>query len=188
MAWRNILSAIVDASLDYIAECIDGEPSACAERLIASADALYSPLKPIDSGFGEARRIASALAAIIANSFIIQVEEKKGVEAEDFLKKVAERLEEIKGEKRSLAGPVLEKAGSTVIEAAFSPEARESLVKDILEYVEPPQPNVWKRRRRIQPRRPDPRQRLKRLLRELGRTNPIFAREITQLLRSRGLL
>jgi len=186
LAWRNIMASIVRASLDYVGECLGTDPSECARRLIASADAVYSPLRPVDSGFGEARKIASTLASIIANAFISMAESKLGGDALTFLGEVAARLREEAKTGETFAREVLERAGAGLVEPSVSKEARESLVSDIVEYVEPPQPATW-RRRRSPPRRPDPRQRLRRLLRELGRRDPLLARELGQLLRSLGV-
>ena len=186
MAWRGLMSSLIEASLDLLSECVGGDSGVCAERLLAAADAMYTPLKPIDSGLGEAKKIASSLAAIIANAFILMETGKLGEqEALEHLKSVLEQLEEKAKSAEPKAFLVIEKAGLEGFEPASSPEARESLVSDIREYVEPPQPAIPRRRR--QPRRPDPRQRLRRLLRELGRRDPILAREVAQLLRGRGV-
>ena len=181
-----MISSLIGASLDLLSECVGGDGDVCAERLLAAADAAYTPLKPIDSGLGEARRIASSLAAIVANAFILMESGKLGeAEALEHLKTVLEELRERAKKPEPRASIVIERAGLEGFEPAWSPEARESLVHDIQEYVEPPQPSIPRRRR--QPRRPDPRQRLRRLLRELGRRDPILAREVAQLLRARGL-
>ncbi len=188
MAWRNIVDSIFDASLELINECVESrDAEACAGNLLAAADAAYTPLKPVDAGLGEARRIASLIAGIIANSFILLARERLGEEADSFIKAVSERLKELQEQyaAESLAGRVLEKAAVTGFEPAVSREARESLVNDIVEYVEPPRQAIPRRRR--QPRRPEPRQRLRRLLRELGRRDPVTAKSLSLKLRRLGI-
>ncbi len=174
-------------AIKTVTECArSGEPSACAKSLIAATDAIYAPLKPVDSGLGEARRIASLLAGIVANSFLLAAAQKEDSEA--FLKEVAKSLEEIKEAKEPIdeAKALLERAGAGLFAPAASREARETLYSDIKNYVEPPQPPIPRRRRA--PRRPDPSQTLRRLLRELGRRDPILAKQVSQMLRELGLL
>ncbi len=185
MAWRNMMTSIVASSLNTIkTKCLEGElePEKCAKALMASADAVYSPLKPIDSGLGEARRVASMLAAIIANAFLIRFLEERG---EEPLKDVLEALKNIREEDLSNEVKKILQDAQVAIEPASASEPRESLYKDIDEYVNPPQPSIPRRRR--QPRRPDPRQRLRRLIRDLGRRDPILAKAVARALREWGL-
>lgn len=179
------MTNIIIAALSSIRDaCLVGEldPRKCAEKLIASADALYSPLKPIDSGLGEARRVASILAAIVANAFLIGFLNERG---EEPLRSVLSELEGVKD--KDLREEVREilQAAQVAIEPASAKEPRESLYKDIDEYVNPPQPAIPRRRR--QPRKPDPRQRLRRLIRDLGRRDPILAKSVAKALRSWGI-
>ncbi|HID41102.1 MAG TPA: hypothetical protein EYP33_02980, partial [Pyrodictium sp.] len=67
MAWRNIMASIFEAAISHVESTCTGEgsePAACARALVAAADALYTPLKPVDSGLGEARRVATMLASL----------------------------------------------------------------------------------------------------------------------------
>ena len=187
MAWRSIVGSIVEESLRRATACArEGEPVECAKVLLAAADAIYAPLKPVDSGLGEARRVASMLAAIVSNSFLAAAEGREN--AEDFLRAVLAGLEELRGSETPIdeAAAILEAAGAAAFTPAVSKEARETIYTDVKSYVEPPQPQV--RRRRRAPRRPDPRQNLRRVLRELGRRDPILAKQVSQVLRSIGLL
>jgi hypothetical protein len=186
VAWRNLVGSILEEALRSVVECAkSGEPSTCARLLIASADAVYTPLKPVDSGLGEARRIASLLAGIVSNSFILAAQQRE--DADSFLRSVLESLEAVKEEARPLeeASTILERASATAFQPAVSREARETIYSDLKNYVEPPRPAVPRRRR--QPRRPDPRQNLRRLLRELGRRDPILAKQVSQQLRGLGV-
>lgn len=185
LAWRNMMTSIIGASLEAINKtCLEDEldPQNCARTLLASADAVYSPLKPIDSGLGEARRVASMLAAIIANTFLIRFLEERG---EEPLREVLEALKSLKDtELRDEVKRILDNA-QVAIEPASAREPRESLYKDIEEYLNPPQPPIPRRRR--QPRKPDPRQRLRRLMRDLGRRDPILAKAVAKTLRTKGI-
>ena len=187
MAWRSMIGSIVAEALRAVTGCAkSGDAETCARRLIASADAIYAPLKPVDSGLGEARRVASLLAGIVANAFLAAARERE--DSDSFLHGVLEVLERLKNEPPpEEAGELLAAAGAAAFQPAVSREARESIVGDVRAYVEPPQPQVPRRRRR-QPRRPEPAQSLRRALRELGRRDPILAKQISQLLRSQGLI
>lgn len=177
----NIIAAALNSIKDA---CLVGEldPRKCARKLVASADAIYSPLKPIDSGLGEARRVASILAAIVANAFLIGFLNERG---EEPLKDVLNELGNIKDQEISEEVREILQTAQVAIEPASAKEPRESLYKDIDEYVNPPQPAIPRRRR--QPRKPDPQQRLRRLIRDLGRRDPILAKSVARVLRSWGI-
>ncbi len=189
MAWRDIVGPIVAAALDEVLSCVEeGSLEKCARLLLASADALYAPLKPVDSGLGEARRLASRLAGVISNAFLVRAREKWGETGPEY-HELLEALEKLREEKNPLpeAAEILAKAGLQGFEPAVSREARETIYSDVKNYVEPPQPTIPRRRRR-QVRRPDPRQALRRILRELGRRDPILAKQINQTLLRLGVL
>ncbi|WP_317895412.1 hypothetical protein [Pyrofollis japonicus] len=186
LAWRNMMTNIIASSIETVKKsCLEGELEAeeCAKALIAAADAVYSPLKPVDSGLGEARRIAGILSSILANAFIVMFVNERG---EEPLKDVLNALKELReGDVSDKVKEILE-AAQVVVEPATAPEPREAMYKDIEEYVNPPQPQI-PRRRRQQVRKPDPNQRLRRLIRELGRRDPILAKAVARLLRERGI-
>ncbi|KSW11317.1 hypothetical protein CF15_00125 [Pyrodictium occultum] len=187
MAWRNIMASILEAALDHIeASCTSGEADAarCAKALVAAADALYTPLKPIDSGLGEARRIATSFASLVANVFIYNAASNKG---EEFIKSVMQELKEtIKSdEPLEEAKSILEKV-SAAMQPARLDDSREAVFNEVRDYLEPPQPAIPRRRRR-QPRRPDPLQNIRRLIRELGRRDPLLAKQVARILKARGL-
>ena len=188
MAWRNIMASIFEKAISYVeAACLgeNTEPASCARALVAAADALYTPLKPVDSGLGEARRIAGILSGLVANTFLCMASQNKD---EEFIKAVRAELEEaIKieaplGEVKA----ILKEATAATLEPAKLDDARETLLNDIRDYVEPPQPTIPRRRRR-QPRRPDPAQNLRRLVRELGRRDPTLAKQIARLLKAKSV-
>ncbi len=182
------MESIILTSLKEVESCIDEKnPGTCATRLLASVDAIYTPLKPINSGLGEVRRISSLLAGILANTFIELARKKFGDEAEEFLRATMEELGKTIEDTVDYVRSILEKANIQFFEPAMSREARESLYNDIKEYVEPPKPSI-SRRRRLPPRRPDPRQRLFRLLKELGRRDPFISKFIDMELRKIGVL
>lgn len=186
MAWRDIMGSILEASLRRVLSCIEGgDAEKCARYLLASADAIYAPLKPIDSGLGEARRIASLLAGIVSNSFLLEASGREGGEA--LIRDTLMVLEELRGRDSPVdeAKEILSDANVAGFEPAVSREARETIYSDLKNYVEPPQPPVPRRRR--QPRRPDPRQAIRRALRELGRRDPVLAKQVSQILRRLGV-
>ena len=187
MAWRNIMASIFEAAINHVESACTGEgsePTACAKALVAAADALYTPLKPVDSGLGEARQIATVLAGLVANTFIYMASKDKDT---DFIKSVKSELEETVKSEEPLeeVKAILEKASAT-LEPAKLDDARRALFNEISEYVEPPQPAIPRRRRR-QPRKPDPVQNLRRLVRELGRRDPLLAKQIARLLKAKGV-
>jgi len=188
VAWRNIIGSIIAEALREIVDCAKGEDAAlCAEKLVAAADALYAPLKPVDSGLGEARRIASLLAGIVVNAFLAAARERE--DSEVFLRDVLARLAELKTQPEPVdaAREILERAGGAVFPPAVSREARETIYSDLAGFVEPPKPVFPRRRRQRQLRRPDPQQTLRRLLRELGRRDPMLAKQASQLLKELGV-
>ncbi|HIQ24126.1 MAG TPA: hypothetical protein EYH50_03665 [Pyrodictium delaneyi] len=187
MAWRNIMASIFEAAINHVeSTCArDGsEPIACARALVAAADALYTPLKPVDSGLGEARRVATMLASLVANTFIYMVSKDKDIE---FIKSVRSELEGIVNTEKPLeeVEAILEKASATMTPAKLD-DAREAVLNEISEYIEPPQPTIPRRRRR-QPRRPNPAQNIRRLVRDLGRRDPLLAKQIARLLKAKGI-
>jgi hypothetical protein len=189
LAWRSIMAGVFSKALSrVVAECLEGgDAERCAEVLIAAADAVYSPLKPVDSGLGEARRIASRLAGIIANALLAAAREK-GVE--DKVRAAYEVLKEkgLEGDYSSTVKLILDEAGASIYEPAQSREARETLFSDLKVYFEPEQEQfVLRRRRRQSPRPANPQAALRRLLRELGRYDPLLARQITEELKAVGI-
>ncbi len=179
MAWRNIIVKIVRRGLEMISrECIESfEAAKCAEALIAFADAVYSPLKPVDAGLGEAKRIASRLASIAPNYFLARAIASIG----------EERAKEVYEAVKSREWPQPVPGAATILEGvgvkpASAPEPREAVVKELADYFEPPTP-PRPRRRRQEPRRPDPLRELRRILRELGRRDPLLARALATTLR-----
>ncbi len=189
MAWRNIMASVFAKALEAaLKSCVEGENAEeCAKTLLAAADAVYSPLKPVDSGLGEARRIAARLAGIIANAVLVAAREKS---AEEKVRGAFEKLKEMGLEQdyKDIVARILEEAGAAVYEAAQSREAREALFEDLKAYFEPEQEQfVLRRRRRTTPRPANPQATLRRLVREVGRYDPILARQISEELRSRGL-
>ncbi|ABM80292.1 hypothetical protein [Hyperthermus butylicus] len=187
MAWRNIMSSVFSKVLDHVVEaCIRGEDEkACKEALLAAADTLYTPLKPVDTGLGVARMIASRLAAIAANA-VLQLARSESKEAT--IRAAYELLKESRDDDvNDLVKKLLNEAGASIYEPAVSREARESLFSDLKAYFEPEQPQLVLRRRRIPKRSADPLQSLRRLLRELGRQDPILARQLSMELKRRGV-
>jgi hypothetical protein len=189
LAWRNIIVGVFSKALEkVVSSCIEGEDAErCAESLIAAADAVYSPLKPVDSGLGEARRIASRLAGVIANAVLVAAREK-GVE--DKVKAAYEILKEkgIEGDYRDLVKTILNEAGAALYEPATSKEARETVLSDLKAYFEPEQEQfVLRRRRRQTPKPANPQSALRRLIRELGRYDPMLARQIVEELKATGI-
>ncbi len=185
MAWRSLLESIFEAAVRRVTGCLEtGTPEDCASTLIAAADALYSPLKPIDTGLGEAKRLSSQLAALVANAFIQLAREKRG---DEFIAQVYRVVSEAR---KSLTQPH-PNVNAILVEAAkgvtpsWAPEPREAVYMKLKDYVEPEQPAIPRRRR--QPRRLDPLRDSRRLLRELGRVDPILARAVQDILRRTGL-
>ena len=189
LAWRSIMAGVFSKALTRaIPQCLRGDyAEKCAESLLAAADAVYSPLKPVDSGLGEARRIASRLAGIIVNAVLVAAREK-GVE--DKVRSVYEVLKErgLEGDYSSLVKKILDEAGASLYEPAQSREARETVFSNLKAYFEPEHEQfVLRRRRRRAPRPANPQTTLRRLVRELGRYDPLLARQITEELRAIGL-
>jgi len=172
VAWRDLIGRIFEVVLAKLIEGVD-DVEKSANMLIAAADALYSPLKAIDAGFGEARRLASRFSSLAAAVYAHHVLAKAG---EDVLRQVVEALEKIveaySDKPHPEAKKILEEANVTV-ELAFAPEPREAVVKSIRDYVEPRQ-TMLTRRRKVA-RKPEPQRDVKRILRELGRVNPMLA-------------
>jgi len=183
------MASVFSKALDHVFKaCIEGEDAGqCAQALLSAADALYSPLKPVDSGLGEARRIASRLSSIIANAVLAAARER-GVE--DRLHSAYEVLKEkgLDEDYSELVSNILRSAGASVYEPARSREAREAILGDLKEYFEPEEEQfVLRRRRRGTRRQPNPQAALRRLLRELGRYDPLLARHISEELRAKGI-
>jgi hypothetical protein len=185
LAWRGLIEAIFEASIRRVKECVEkGVVEDCVSTLMASADALYSPLKPIDTGFGEAKRLASQLASLVADVFIYTAREARG---DEFVANVYAGVSEVR---RSLTTvhPVAE---AILVEAvkgvtpSWAPEPREAVYMTLKDYVEPEQPQLPRRRRR-EPRRLDPIRDARRVLRELGRRDPILARALQDILKREG--
>ena len=187
MAWRSLLDSLFAASLDLVDSCIEeGKPEECSETLLSGADAVYSPLKPIDAGLGEARRLAARLAGLLADYFIYRLYTRP--EGDEKIKKVYSLLKEAYSSREEPAGRVgeiFERAG-LVLDPAWTREAREGLVKTFKDYVEPEQPSIPRRRRR-EPRRLDPIRDARIKLRELGRLDPLLAKRIHEILAGHGM-
>ncbi len=186
MAWRGLIESIFEVSVRKVKECVEkGEVEECVSTLLASADALYSPLKPIDAGFGEAKRLASQLASLVADVFIHVAREARG---DEFVANVYAGVTEAR---RTLT-TVHPAAQSILVEAvkgvtpSWAPEPREAVYMTLKDYVEPEQPQLPRRRRR-EPRRLDPVRDARRVLRELGRRDPILARALQDILKREGL-
>ncbi len=173
MAWRTLVSSILESVLRSLDKCVEGEVD-CAELLIAAADALYSPLGMVDAGFGEARRLASKLASLVAAALYYKLLKSLGEEgAREVLKKIHEALSSAAGEAPSrLAEEILREANVT-IPVSYAPEPREAIVKSIADYLGVGRGQRLRRRR--QPRKPDPLRDMRRILREIGRRNPMLA-------------
>jgi len=173
LAWRALVSSIMESALKSLDECIEGSVD-CAELLVAAADALYSPLGMVDAGFGEARRLASKLASLVAAALYYKLIASKGEEeAKELLTKIHEALREAVGrEPGELAEKILREAGVT-IPVSYAPEPREAIIKSIADYLGYGREHRGRRRR--QPRKPDPLRDMRRILRELGRRNPMLA-------------
>ena len=185
MAWRSLIELIFEASLNRVRECVEkGDAEACAATLLSAADALYSPLKPVDTGFGEAKRMAAQLASLVADAFIHLAAGSRG---DEFVGAVYSLVSEARRSRGP--GPLTE---AILVEAAkgvtpsWAPEPREAVYNTLKEYVEPEQP-PYPRRRRREPRRLDPLRDARRVLREIGRRDPILARSLQELLRRAGL-
>jgi len=178
VAWRELISRVFEVVLAKLAETVD-DVEKSANVLVAAADVLYSPLKAIDAGFGEARRLASRLSSLAAAVYAHRVLAKAGEEA---LKQVFEALEKVvetySDKPHPEAKKILEEA-NIVIELAFAPEPREAIAKSIRDYVEPRQPMLVRRRRVV--RKPEPQRDVRRILRELGRINPMLAYTLTNI-------
>lgn len=185
MAWRSLLESVFEAALKRVLSCVDsGSPEDCTSALLAAADALYSPLKPVDTGLGEAKRLSSQLAALVADAFIHVARERRG---DEFLAQVYSGLREARKsvtEPHPDASAILVEAAKGVV-ASWAPEPREAVYMKLRDYVEPEQPPVPRRRR--QPRRLDPIRDARRLLRELGRVDPILARAVQDALKRAGI-
>lgn len=178
MAWRELISRVFEVVLAKLAESVD-DVEKSANMLVAAADALYSPLKAIDAGFGEARRLASRFSSLAAAVYAHRVLVKAGEEA---LKQVFEALGKIvetySNKPHPEAKKILEEA-NVAIELAFALEPREAVVKSIRDYVEPRQPMLVRRRKVV--RKPEPQRDIRRILRELGRINPMLAYTLTNI-------
>lgn len=188
MAWRALIETIFDHALGLVDSCIEeARPEECSKSLLSGADAVYSPLKPIDAGLGEARRLAARLAGLIADYFIYRLYTVP--EGDEKIKAVYEELKKTYtelGEPAEYTKKILEGAGAPAVEPAWAKEAREGLVKTLKDYVEP-EPSQALRRRRREPRRLDPVRDAKIKLRELGRLDPLLARRIQEILSSHGM-
>ena len=178
MAWRDLIGRIFEVVLARLTESVD-DVEKSANTLVAAADALYSPLKAIDAGFGEARRLASRFSSLAAAVYAHHALAKAG---EETLKQVVKALEKVvetySDKPHPEAKKILEEANVTV-ELAFAPEPREAVVKSIRDYVEPKQPTLTRRRRAA--RKPEPQRDIRRILRELGRINPMLAYTLTNI-------
>ncbi len=185
MAWRSLIELIFETSLQRLRECIEkSDVETCTATLVSAADALYSPLKPIDTGFGEAKRLASQLATLVADAFIHLAASEKG---DEFVAAVYSGVAEAK--RVETPAPFTE---AILVEAAkgvtpsWAPEPREAVYNTLKEYVEPEQPQLPRRRRR-EPKRLDPLRDARRVLREIGRRDPILARSLQDVLRRIGV-
>jgi len=178
VAWRDLIGRIFEVALAKLTENVD-DVEKSANTLIAAADALYSPLKVIDAGFGEARRLASRFSSLAAAVYAHHALARAG---EEILRQVVEALEKVvetySDKPHPEAKKILEEANVTV-ELAFAPESREAVVKSIRDYIEPKQ-TMPTRRRRIA-RKPEPQRDIRRILRELGRVNPMLAYTLTNI-------
>ncbi len=185
MAWRNLLESIVQSSLNNIKKCVEeANADQCADVLVAVADAVYSPLKPVDAGLGEARRLASQISSLLANAFI-QLSSASGNEAlvEETYRRVVELVKT--QEPHTMTSKILLEAG-VGLEPAWAPEPREAVAKTLKDYVEPEEELVLRRRRR-EPRKPNPVRDIRKTLRDLGRRDPILARSIHDMLAAIGV-
>lgn len=183
MSWRNLLVEIVENALVRINECLDrGSASECTSVLIASADAVYSPLRPVaDTGHGVVKKLVSSIVGILSSYFVVQLY-RKGYGEKD-LREVFRGLEEYVKNPSYLveldpASEII--GGDRGVEVKASMFARKALLDDLKEYTE--EDNTSTRRRRFW--RPDPTARIARLLREIGSQDPVLARALSRIVRN----
>ncbi|AEM38568.1 hypothetical protein Pyrfu_0699 [Pyrolobus fumarii 1A] len=184
MAWRDILSRVVQASVEKAASC---EGEGCGALLVAAADAIYAPLAPVDAGSGELKRLASRLASIVVHSFVYNAL-PKGI---DGVRAALEEVERITREKQAVekAKEILGEVGVT-LEPSPAEEPRHAVINSLRYYVEAYEEAMSTTRRRRKARPPsqqDAVRHIRRLLREIGRTDPFLAKMIANILRSVGL-
>ncbi len=183
MVWRDVLSRVVEASLEHVLSCEGG----CGRRLVAAADAVYAPLAPVDTGSGEVKTLAARLASIVAHSFVYHAL-PRGIDA------VRAALEEAEGVVKEGGVPedaksILEKAG-VAFEPSPAEEPRHAVLNSLRYYVEAYEEALQPRRRGRRARPPsqqDAVRHIRRLLREIGRRDPFLAKSISSVLRGRGI-
>jgi len=183
VAWRDILSRVVGVALERVAGCESG----CGQLLIASADAVYAPLAPVDTGSGELKMLASKLAGILAHAYAYNAL-PKGIEA---VRSALEEAEGVMKEGRDVskeARSILEEAG-VVLEPSPAPEPRHAVLNSLRYYIEAYEEAMAPRRRRRArpPSQQDAIRHIRRLLREIGRFDPFLAKSLNTTLRSKGL-
>ncbi len=183
VSWRDILSKVVGTALDRVLGC----ESSCGVLLIASADAVYAPLAPVDTGSGELKMLASKLAGILAHSYAYNAL-PRGIDA---VRAALEEAENVMKEGRDVeqeARSILQKAGIS-IEPSPALEPRHAVLNSLRYYIEAYEEAMAPRRRRRTrpPSQQDAVRHVRRLLREIGRFDPFLAKSINTVLRSKSI-
>ncbi len=186
MEWIILLESIIAKSLDHVDVCIESNGSGedCGRALLAAADAIYSPLKPVDHGLGQARKLAAQLAGLVADYFIYKLYTRP--EGDDLIREAYRWALENYRENKPFeeASKILAEAG-VAIEPGWAIEARKGIVETLRDYVDPKPPASYRRRR--EPRRLDPVRDARTKLKTIGKMKASLAKSVETVLKAHGM-
>jgi hypothetical protein len=183
---------MISKTLDMLEQCSAEEsPRKCLAIVYGSLRSIYTLMRPADTGLGAIRRLSSMLAGVLTSYLILLHTSKLGEESsiEELLERFLEESKRLgeglnDGDVVEVVRSLLGELGAGVPDPVpLPPEVVNAVIKDFEEYLSSlRQQYVWRRRAR---RPKNPVIELKRLLREIGRIDPILAREVHNAVLSR---